>query len=475
MNISRHIFYGIRTASNRNRKTVSIIGVIGLGCAYSIWNMDKPEAETLPLNTSINDSFTHTRRTVILPSITPNMSINKLFTQEELSHCPLTRLNACVNGTRDHAFWAAVELGKTDLVIKMLESGFEPHIYNDVALELACVKGNVKLVKILLADPRVDPNSPYRKTLYLTDGSDTNRQIKKLLCEDSRFDFSADNNELLKYAIREDKMELITELISMPSVMGESDINWIMYKAINEALNKKSPEGNQIVNILLSGYDRYDINDVICRGIYFNNVDMIDAILTRKSFDQFDINMALEYAVQYGRINMVRPMIAYDGSDPNAVFDKIKTERPLNTWDSEQTEDAIELLFSDPRFDTRKDNDAAIMCASRRGYTRLVKKMINEPSIKNDLDMRAIATEALDNNNDEVFEMLLSEINDPYCVKEILNMPGVDDYNISKALVLSLKSGNVDISKILINDERFNPEIFVRNAAKTYSDRQRRE
>ena len=341
-----------------NRTIVSVIVGTSLVGVYLISDttMAEAEAETKP-------------ETEPEP-LTPNMNPDDLFTPEELDACPLALNKVFINNTRDCVFWIAVELGKTDLVIKMLEAGFEPDTYDNTALEIACRKQNVELVQILLADPRVDPTEPYTEILYLNSRTGMNEQIERLLransrfdpnlvfdtikkktpsktwnprkkesviellFSDSRFNLYADNDAAVIYATEHGYTDLVRKIIQDPMIMHGSNMDAVMQEALRH-------NHQDIVQMLLSETLLYDNIDVFGWALFTPYVQMQKFIVDNCELD--DYNLALGLAVASNQPSLVKNLLDRSKINGGDIMDALELSMRFDN------NDIFEILSNDKR------------------------------------------------------------------------------------------------------------------------------
>ncbi|MCI0381476.1 MAG: ankyrin repeat domain-containing protein [Chlamydiae bacterium] len=115
-----------------------------------------------------------------------------------------------------------------DLNNPEVESGIDPSMNHNIAIEVASKYGHLEIVKELLKDSRVDPSDDYVKTngAILFASANGHLEVVKELLKDSRVDPSANNQEALQCAIKNNYLEVVKELLKDsrvdPSANGQA-------------------------------------------------------------------------------------------------------------------------------------------------------------------------------------------------------------------------------------------------------------
>ena len=95
-------------------------------------------------------------------------------------------------------------------------------------LGYTCEKGYVKIVKLLLSDPRVDPTTNYNYAIRFA-SEKGHLEVVKLLLSDHRVDPTAKNNESIRLAAKNGHDKVVSLLLADPRVDHTSKDNAEIY------------------------------------------------------------------------------------------------------------------------------------------------------------------------------------------------------------------------------------------------------
>jgi hypothetical protein len=99
------------------------------------------------------------------------------------------------------------------------------------SLQIACENGHLQVVKLLLADKRVDPSTDYQFSIQVASGNGY-AEIVKLLLADKRVDPSTDNQYTICYASRLGHVEVVRLLLADERVDPSSGEQYAIRKAV---------------------------------------------------------------------------------------------------------------------------------------------------------------------------------------------------------------------------------------------------
>jgi Ankyrin repeats (3 copies)/Ankyrin repeats (many copies) len=127
---------------------------------------------------------------------------------------------------------------------KEIERGIDPSIFNNEAIQIACQRGHLEIVKYLLTDSRVDPSSRLNWSIYIASdyGHD---EIVSILLKDNRVN-PADHNNFAIRAASENGHLKVVQLLMNDNRVNPADHN-------NSAINHASKNGHlKVVELLLT-------------------------------------------------------------------------------------------------------------------------------------------------------------------------------------------------------------------------------
>jgi hypothetical protein len=135
---------------------------------------------------------------------------------------------------------------------QLIVDGFDITVNDNFAIKYACFVGNVKMTKLLLKQPEVDPSAENNYCLYYS-VYNNNINIIKMLLNDSRIDPSADHNHSFYAALmikNYDAMKLLLQDIRVIEKLNIQTVrqNTIIFKYLREILGLSS--NNEVENVL---------------------------------------------------------------------------------------------------------------------------------------------------------------------------------------------------------------------------------
>jgi len=169
--------------------------------------------------------------------------------------------------------------GNIEIVKEFLKDNrFDPSNLNNYAIQVACLKGYVEIVKELLKDKRVDPSALENEALQNASKKGHVEVVRELL-KDNR----VDPNKALMIAVREKHITTVKELLKdnrvNPSIDKNFPIRWASLCGYDE-----------IVEILLKD-ERVDPsaknNDAIRDAYYNGHMKVVELLLKDNRIDSF--------------------------------------------------------------------------------------------------------------------------------------------------------------------------------------------
>jgi ankyrin repeat protein len=116
------------------------------------------------------------------------------------------------SGSRNESICLASGLGHVEIFTLLLEHGVDITTRDNQAMKNACTKGHVQILKLILADPRVDPSFSNNVALLLA-CKGGHVPIVQLLLQDDRIDPSLNRNEALLNAVACNQWQVVKVLI----------------------------------------------------------------------------------------------------------------------------------------------------------------------------------------------------------------------------------------------------------------------
>ncbi|KNC53029.1 uncharacterized protein AMSG_09321 [Thecamonas trahens ATCC 50062] len=138
----------------------------------------------------------------------------------------------------------AAECGHVSTLEVLLAAGADPTGRNNAALRLAAAHGHTRVVKTLLADPRVDPSTVDNYAIKWA-AANGHTDVVALLLSHAAVNPAADDNFAIRLAAENGRIETLKELLADPRVDPSSDGSSAMLWAIDN--------GHQdVVDVLLA-------------------------------------------------------------------------------------------------------------------------------------------------------------------------------------------------------------------------------
>jgi Ankyrin repeats (3 copies) len=207
------------------------------------------------------------------------------------------------------------------------------------ALKWACRNGLFDIVRMLLADPRVDPSACNAIAWASENG---NAATVKLLLANPRVDPSASNQEAIRWASGRGHTEIIRMLLADPRIDPSVD-------------------------------NQYALRRASIRG----QIDIARMLLADSRVDPSARNQdAIYWASKNGHTEIVRILLADPRVDPSA---NNQYALRVASW-SGHTEIA-RVLLADPRVDPSANDQQAIRWASRNGHIEIVRMLLADPRV----------------------------------------------------------------------------------------------
>jgi ankyrin repeat protein len=257
--------------------------------------------------------------------------------------------------------WAA-QKGYTEIVKLLLaDPRVDPTINNNNAVRFASEESHVEIVKLLLNDPRVD----HTAVSFMG-----NLEMVKFLLENTSIDPSINDNAALTNAVYKNKTEIVRLLINDPRVKLVNSNNITCDKApfYSGTMN------NEIFKILVKDM-QFDPSSehYISSVISNNNIEIIKTLLQDPNIDM--CKKYLSYAVYNNSLEIAKLLLTDSRIDLS--FDN---EMIINVSAKGNTE-IVELLLKDPRVDPTVNDNEPLKSAVKLGHYDIIKLLLNDPRV----------------------------------------------------------------------------------------------
>ena len=316
------------------------------------------------------------------------------------------------------------------LIKSLLEDGrCDPSAEENEALYVACESGHGEYVKLLLADPRVDPSlistDQTKHTPLAIACKRGHENIVRILLADGRCDPGADDNIALYQACTYNRVEIVCMLLADPLVSPT-------------APNPDDPNG-------------YGFNDVLCVACGFGHAHIVRALLDDPRIDPSvqDSNneLPLVYAAQCGSTKVVAMLLSDARVNPGAL-----SNAAMYAACSKGRVAVVELLMqhyprANPfRVDGFQQFGSPFGEACAKGHEGIVQMLLEDPRFPHDfVDEPPCIALAVIHEHYEIFRILQRDGRFDPCASD--NFP----------LRVAIEYGEEMLVADMIADERVKP------------------
>ncbi|KAF3934240.1 Ankyrin-1 [Dactylellina cionopaga] len=382
--------------------------------------------------------------------------------------------------------------GLTKLITTLLKNGHDPRITDScghTALSYAALNGHHSVVKLLLGDERVDPDSKAtgyqigrtysgRTALMLAAAKGHHKVAKLLLAKegvdpDSKAtDYIDDGRTALSFAAMNGHETVVKQLLSKDGVDPDSKATG-HYKG-RSPLSFAAEEGHEEVVKLLVATDGVDPNSKATRHgedsgrspLSFASANGHTSVVELLLLKNIDLDSqsssgrtALSYAAQAGHEDVVRLLLSKDGVNPDSVATGFKDQgrTPLSFAAAAGHANIVNLLLSKGASPTSvNDNQQTpLTYAAMGGHEEVVKVLLADSRVEPDY-------EATGYYNGRTPLSLAAEEGHEVVVKLLLDKNGVDPDSVNDAartpLSYAAANGHEAVVKLLLSDNMADPD-----------------
>jgi ankyrin repeat protein len=265
--------------------------------------------------------------------------------------------------------WAK-EHGLGQIVSELLQDQVKQSNSNPVMflLDWTVKKNCVPLLKMLLADKRIDPSAHNQQAIREA-SENGHAEMVKLLLADKRVNPSADDQYAIGQASANGYVDVVKLLLADQRVDPSADNQY--------AIGSASANGHaHVVKLLLADKrvdpsvdDQYTIRWASAKG----HADVVKVLLADQRVDP---SKAIRLVCNMGRAEVMKLLLADQRVDPSADDQYAIGEASANG----HTE-VVKLLLADQRVDPSADNHYAIRWASAYGHADVVKVLLSDQRV----------------------------------------------------------------------------------------------
>lgn len=108
----------------------------------------------------------------------------------------------------------ACESGSVEIVkLALANPRIDPTVENNLALDIACICGHVELVKLFLADPRINPEGAIQRACGFSQ-----QHVVRLLLTDSRVNPADEDGVVFTWACERGHLDIVKTLLADPRI-----------------------------------------------------------------------------------------------------------------------------------------------------------------------------------------------------------------------------------------------------------------
>jgi hypothetical protein len=308
----------------------------------------------------------------------------------------------------------------------------------DVAMHGACKNGHTAVVKLLLADARVDPAARDNQAIRLVSQNGHATVVAQLLA-DPRVDPAAVDNGAIRLASQNGHATVVERLQADARVNPAAGDNF--------SIRLASQKGHATVVEVLLADPRVDpaaVDNVAIRLASQNgHATVVERLLADPRVNPAaDDNFSMRLASQNGHVAVVAQLLADPRVDPAAVDNGAICVASQNGHAT-----VVERLQADPRVDPAARDNQAIRLASQHGHATVVERLLADPRVDPvaaDNDTIRLASE---NGHGTVVELLLADAR--------VDPAAADNY----AIRLASQEGHATVGELLLADPRVDPSV----------------
>lgn len=297
----------------------------------------------------------------------------------------------------DHLFYTVVKDNRIDMIQIMLDAGLNPH--DTWAFYTACSHGHLEIVRLLLADPRINVSDEADWSeldvvkLLLADGradpsyrdnsavvsaaSRGDMDILNLLLKHPRVDPSVRDNAAIRIAVKNRHFSAVCRLLRDDRVDPSEDCNYCIRKASENGDHDIVRNLLRHPNVDPSDTDNEALKLALARDHHKVVTLLLNDGRTRLSEDE-DLHIlwkAIEKGAGFGGIHAM--LKHFKRKSPvlisSSIWKKILTHGRL---------DLVRLLMGNKfKVNPSVNNNEAIRIAARHGYYKIVEFLIEDDRV----------------------------------------------------------------------------------------------
>lgn len=288
----------------------------------------------------------------------------------------------------------AIRQNKITRIERLIREGADPGANNNVAIRIAAGHGHFEIVRLLLADPRVDPAANDNKAIkFAINGHLAQNacfEVVRLLLADPRVDPSVQNNFLIRIAVERAHTDVVRLLLADPRVNSTAIDNGAIKQAFENGHSEIVKLLAEIPGVIMPAIDHY---------ISTNEIRKFAGICTAVCGS----NDILNWGARVGSVNLVRHELS-KGVDPR-FYDYEVFRIACGCGRTE----VVRILLENPQVDPTTDGNYPIRHAAENGHLEVVRLLLADPRVDPSAHYNFAFRYAAQNLHFEVATLLLTD------------------------------------------------------------------
>lgn len=349
-----------------------------------------------------------------------------------------------------NAFIFAVEIGNYNIVKTLLDTGYFSYL-TSLAIEKAAKKNFIDVLELLLQYEYANPEKTYRYDRYLQQVAENdNFEAIKMLLDYKRIEITSGcirNSEIARKGYV-NTFKLLVEYDQHNIIPSSDDYNDLLIYAVE---NRKA----ELVKSLVEEGKAYSLNFSIRHAAINGYTEIVTILLNDERVDPLDRSYssfrecALYLACENGHTEIVRAILNTKRvSLSKQFFEDLYSKLIYVARKNHHLEIPALLLKSAKHNPNISDDDFFSLTANYGSSKEVIQYILEEDKFSEKVDFQLLEKQ-VENRNISAVKVLLGD-------------PRVDITNHNQSLLLKNVAADfptVKITKILLNDTRFDPSL----------------
>ncbi|KAJ3207398.1 hypothetical protein HDU67_007504 [Dinochytrium kinnereticum] len=298
--------------------------------------------------------------------------------------------------------------------------------------------GNIKAVKVLLSDSRINPGADENSALYQA-VVHCHKEIVKLLLSDQRVNAADANNRAI---ISARSAEILEFLLKRPEVRPSARENILFLHLLHDWDGPVDIGSKTLVKLTMKDVPRMICPPSLTNPSVTNITKMMDMLLSDPRFNPVTpLNLPVRLAAKFGNFTVVKRLLEFPGIHPGA-----NENEALKCACAVRSLSTVQLLLADKRVNPAdNDMEALSIACMPRPDIRVVRELLKGPRINAMSRGPVLLGEACGRGEaDLVAALLVYGRYDPR-------------WGQQQAFVMAVAGGHQKVVEIMLRDPRVDP------------------